>query len=740
MSVIGKPLDRTDGVLKVTGQARYSADNPESMLAHAVIVTSTIAKGRIASIQTEGAQALPGVLLVMTYQTAMRLPNGGNPDAQPPAVRKLTLLQTNEVRYSGEPVAVVVADTLERAVDAARQVQVRYEAAAPNADFQRAKASAYPPQKMNNRPVNTARGDAEAGLRQGPTRLDAVYTTPYEHHNPMEPHATLARWDGPNLTLYDATQGVSGAKGAVSKILGIPEANVRVICPFVGGGFGCKGSVWSHVVLAAMAAKQTGRPVRLVLERPQMWGIVGNRPFTEQRIQVAAREDGTLTGMRHDVISTTSTFEDWTETSAIVTRMMYAVPNQSTSHKLVKLDIGTPTFTRAPGETSGSFALESAMDEMAYQLRMDPLAFRLKNYAENEPQEKKPWSSKALRECYETGAGKFGWARRNPKPRSMRDGHTLIGMGVASATYPANRSEASAIARILPDGTAMVASGTQDLGTGTYTIMTQVAADSLGFAPENVRFALGDSSLPKAPVSGGSQSAASVSPAVQAAATQARDQLIAMALADAGSPLAGTPRDDVTVENGWVVSRSTPSKRDPAAAVIARNGGRPIEATATVKPGSEKQQYSFHSFGAVFAEVHVDEDLGTIRVARIVGVYDVGTLLNAKTAHSQLMGGIVWGIGAALLEKSDLDARYGRYTNANLAEYHVPVNADIGELDISFVGPPDPHINPLGARGIGEIGITGVSGAIANAVYHATGVRVRDLPVTLDKVLPKPTV
>ncbi|MDR5753563.1 MULTISPECIES: xanthine dehydrogenase family protein molybdopterin-binding subunit [unclassified Caballeronia] len=740
MSVIGKPLDRTDGVLKVTGQARYSADNPESMLAHAVIVTSTIAKGRIASIQTAGAEALPGVLLVMTYQTAMRLPNGGNPDAQPPAVRKLTLLQTNEVRYSGEPVAVVVADTLERAVDAARQVQVRYEAAAPNADFQRAKASAYPPQKMNNRPVNTARGDAEAGLRQGPTRLDAVYTTPYEHHNPMEPHATLARWDGPNLTLYDATQGVSGAKGAVSKILGIPEANVRVICPFVGGGFGCKGSVWSHVVLAAMAAKQTGRPVRLVLERPQMWGIIGNRPFTEQRIQVAAREDGTLTGMRHDVISTTSTFEDWTETSAIVTRMMYAVPNQSTSHKLVKLDIGTPTFTRAPGETSGSFALESAMDEMAYQLRMDPLAFRLKNYAENEPQEKKPWSSKALRECYETGAGKFGWARRNPKPRSMRDGHTLIGMGVASATYPANRSEASAIARILPDGTAMVASGTQDLGTGTYTIMTQVAADSLGFAPENVRFALGDSSLPKAPVSGGSQSAASVSPAVQAAATQARDQLIAMALADAGSPLAGAPRDDVTVDNGWVVSRSTPSKRDPAAAVIARNGGRPIEATATVKPGSEKQQYSFHSFGAVFAEVHVDEDLGTIRVARIVGVYDVGTLLNAKTAHSQLMGGIVWGIGSALLEKSDLDARYGRYTNANLAEYHVPVNADIGELDISFVGPPDPHINPLGARGIGEIGITGVSGAIANAVYHATGVRVRDLPVTLDKVLPKPTV
>ncbi|KIG03441.1 xanthine dehydrogenase family protein molybdopterin-binding subunit [Caballeronia concitans] len=735
MSVIGQPLDRTDGVLKVTGQARYSGDNSESKLAHAVLVTSTVAKARIASIDTSRAQAMPGVLLVMTYQNAMRLPNGGVPDAQPPAVRKLTLLQTNEVRYSNEPVAVVVADTLEHAQGAARFVDIRYEATTPNADFARARASAYQPEKMMGRAITTQRGDVEAGLRQGPTRLDAVYTTPNEHHNPMEPHATLARWDGPKLTLYDATQGVSGAKSAVAKFFGIPDDNVRVICPFVGGGFGCKGSAWSHVVLAAMASKQTGRPVKLVLERPQMFGMVGNRPFTEQRIQVSARADGTMTGMRHDVISTTSTFEDWTESSAILTRMLYAVPNQSTSHKLVRLDVGTPTFMRAPGETSGSFALESAMDEMAYRLGMDPLAFRIKNYANMEPQEKKPWSSKALVDCYREGAEKFGWSKRNAAPRSMREGNTLVGWGMATATYPANRSEASAVARILPDGTAMVASGTQDLGTGTYTIMTQVAADALGFPLDYVSFALGDSSLPKAPVSGGSQSAASVSPAVQAAAKQARDQLIAMAIADRGSPVAGLPREDVTVSNGWVVSVSTPDKRDPAAAIIARNGGRPIEAVATARPGDEKKEYSFHSFGAVFAEVHVDADLGVIRVPRIVAVYDVGTLLNEKTAHSQLMGGIVWGVGSALLEKSELDVRYGRYTNANLAEYHVPVNADIGLLDISFVGQPDPHINPLGARGIGEIGITGVAGALGSAVYHATGVRVRDLPITLDKVM-----
>ncbi|SOE92764.1 xanthine dehydrogenase, molybdenum binding subunit apoprotein [Burkholderia sp. D7] len=742
MSVLGQPLDRTDGLLKVTGQAKYSADNPEAKLAHAVLVTSTIAHGRVASMDTARIQAMPGVVLVMNHETAMRLPNGGKPNAEPPAVRGLSLLQTDEVRYSNEPVAVVVADTLERATDGARKLQasIRYEAATPNTDYQRAKGTAYQPEKMMGRPINTQRGDVAAGLRQGPTRLDAVYTTPNEHHNPMEPHATLARWDGPNLTLYDATQGVSGARNAVAKTLGIPDANVRVICPFVGGGFGCKGSAWSHVVLAAMAAKQTGRPVRLVLERPQMFGMVGNRPFTDQHIQISARDDGTLTGMRHDVISTTSTFEDWNESSAIVTRMLYAVPNQTTTHKLVKLDVGTPTFMRAPGETSGSFALESAMDEMAYQLNMDPLAFRLKNYAEMEPQEKKPWSEKSLRECYQIGADKFGWSRRNPKPRSMRDGNMLIGLGMATATYPANRSEASAIARILPDGTAMAASGTQDLGTGTYTVMTQVAADALGFPVDKVDFALGDSSLPHAPVSGGSQSVASVSPAVREAAAQARAKLIAMAMADPGSPLSGGSIDDVTVDNGWVISRADPSKRDPAAAVIARNGGKPIEATATAKPGDEKQQFAFHSFGAVFTEVHVDADLGTIRVPRIVAVYDVGSLLNEKTAHSQLMGGLVWGVGSALTEKSELDTRYGRYVNANLAEYHVPVNADIGLLDITLLGKPDPHINPLGARGIGEIGITGVAGSIGNAVYHATGVRVRDLPITLDKVMPKTTV
>ncbi|RFU45081.1 xanthine dehydrogenase family protein molybdopterin-binding subunit [Paraburkholderia sp. DHOC27] len=733
--LIGQPMDRTDGVLKVTGQARYAAEFPEARLAHAVMVTSPISSGSIVSIDASRAQALPGVLLVMTYQNALRLPNGGHPPLAPPAGRHLSLLQDNQIHYSNEPVAVVVADTLEHATDAAQQLRIAYQSTPGAHDFTSAKAKAHAPVSPQGRQTDTQRGDVAAGLVNGAVHIDAVYTTPVEHHNPMEPHATMAYWDGPQLTLHDSTQGVSGTRTAVAKTLGVPPEDVHVISPFLGGGFGGKGSSWSHVVLCAMAAKQTGRPVRLVLTRPQMFGSVGARPRTEQHLVLAAHRDGTLTAMQHDSISNTSMIEDWTETCCMVTRMMYAVPNQLTTHRLVQLNLGTPTFMRAPGETTGSFALESAMDELAWSLKMDPIALRLKNYAEVDPQENKPFSSKALRQCYAIGAEQFGWSRRTARPRSMRSGNTLIGLGMASATYPANRSPAGAVARILPDGTAQVGSGTQDLGTGTYTVMTQVCADALGFPPDKIHFTLGDSSLPPAPGSGGSQSAASVSPAVHDACMQARNQLIALALADNASPVHGVDVADVSVENGWVVSISNPSLRDPAGAILARAGGRPIEAVASVKPGEERSEFSMHSFGAVFAEVHVDADLGTIRVPRIVGVYDVGRVLNEKTARSQMMGGMVWGISAAFEEDTLLDERYGRFVNMNLAEYHVPVNADIGTLEVSFINEPDPHINSLGVRGIGEIGLTGVVAALANAVYHATGVRVRDLPITLDKVL-----
>ena len=569
-----------------------------------------------------------------------------------------------------------------------------------------------------------ARASATATLSQ-------AYTTPIEHHNPMEPHATVAVWSGERLTVYDATQYVSGVKQTMAKTLGIPPENVTVISPYVGGGFGCKGSMWSHVALAALAAKRVGRPVKLALERPQMFGMVGNRPQTEQMLMLAASADGSLTAMQHDVITETSTLEEWTEPSAVITRMLYACHNQGTTHRLATLNIGTPTFMRAPGEASGSFALESAMDELADALRMDPIALRLRNYANQDPEKNKPFSSKSLRACYADGATRFGWARRQQTPGTLRNGHWQVGLGMATASYPANRSAAEASVRLMPDGSAVVQSGSQDLGTGTYTVMTQVAADAIGISPAHVRFELGDSRLPKAPVSGGSQSAASVAPAVQAAGLAARAKLIEMALADARSPLFGQDAAAVVVEAGTLRAGAA---SESIAALMGR-AGQPVSVQAGAKPGDEKEAYSMHSFGAVFAEVWVDRDLGIVRVPRVVGSYGVGHLLNAKLARSQLLGGVVWGIGMALLEESHRDLRDGRIVNANLAEYHVPVNADIGTIDIGFVPEDDPHINPLGVKGIGEIGITGVAAAVANAVFNATGKRVRDLPITLDKLI-----
>jgi xanthine dehydrogenase YagR molybdenum-binding subunit len=569
---------------------------------------------------------------------------------------------------------------------------------------------------------------------QAEVKIEATYTTPMQTHNPMEPHATIAQWAGSKLTLHDATQYVSGVRRTVAKTLGIAEDDVHVISPFVGGGFGCKGSVWSHVVLAAMAARKVRRPVKLVLARPQMFGPVGGRPQTEQHIVLGARRDGTLTLVRHDVISHTSQIEDFVEPSAIVTRMLYACPNAVTTHRLTKLDVGVPTFQRAPGEATGNFALEAALDELAYALAIDPLELRLRNYAETEPESGKPWSSKHLRECYRDAAARFGWERRNAAPRSVREGRELVGWGMATATYPAQRMAAKAAATLFPDGIAVVQSGSQDIGTGTYTVMTQIAAESIGIPVGKVRFELGDTALPEAPVSGGSMTSASVGPAVQAACLALRDKLVAHAAADQRSTVRGVPAERLTIANGWITVRDDASRRDAVAAVIGRHGA-PIEARGEAKPGDEAKTYAAHSFGAVFTEVRVDPDLGRIRVPRVVATYDVGQLLNAKTARSQLQGGIVWGVSFALFEHSILDPRSGRFVNANLAEYHVPVNADIGEIDVNFIDAPDLNFNPLGVRGIGEIGITGVAGALCNAVYHATGKRIRDLPITLDRLL-----
>jgi xanthine dehydrogenase YagR molybdenum-binding subunit len=703
---VGEPLSRLDGPAKVTGSARFSADVGMEGLAHAVVVGSTIARGAITSIDTAAAEATPGVLAVLTPANAPQLPQGGDAAFNPPMGRKLTLLQDKEVRYNGQPVAVVVAETLEQAAHAASALRIEYRAETPVIDMTAAldSAFAYEEKIFGVIPPATRRGDVDVGLEQADLRIDAGYTTPVETHNPMEPHATVAAWDGEQLTLYDATQYVYGVRRFVATTLGIDEHAVRVVSDYVGGAFGCKGSAWSHVVLAALAARSTGRPVKLVLTRRQMFGPVGARPHTIQRLSLGARRDGTLTAIRHASTSSTSFLEDWLETSGLVTRMLYAAPNVETRHEIVRLNVGTPTFNRAPGEATGSFALESAMDELAAELDMDPITLRLRNYADTDPENGLPWSSKSLRQCYEAGAARFGWSRRDPRPGSMRDGDARIGWGMATASYPANRLPASARVRVLPGGDVLVEAATHDLGTGTYTVMAQIAADALGIDAARVRVVLGDTNLPENSISAGSMTAASVGTAVHLAALDARERLLARG---DGAPLQ---------------------------AVLERLE-EPVEGRAETQPGDERRRYAMHSFGAVFAEVRTDPALGVLRVTRITGAYGAGRVLNAKTARSQLIGGIVYGLSQALHEHTVVDERSGRYLNADLAEYLLPVNADVPDIDIWLADERDEHVNPIGVKGIGEIGTTGVAAAIANAVYHATGIRVRDLPITLDKLL-----
>jgi xanthine dehydrogenase YagR molybdenum-binding subunit len=735
MNGIGAPINRTDAWAKVSGAAPYSAEHQVEGVTHAVLVTSTIPSGRVVRIDDSAARDVPGLLLVMTPQNAMRLPRETRDGKlQPPIGRRLTLLQEDDVYYNNQPIAVVVADTLEHAREAAARLHVEYERKDAVLDFEQAKQRVHPPEKVLGEDADTKRGELQAGLLAASVHVDATYTTPIENHNPLETHATIAEWDGDKLTIHESTQYMKGVQRIAAAIFGIPPENVTAICPYTGGGFGSKGSLWSHAPLTAMAAKMLGRPVKLSLDRNQMFGPVGQRPVTEQRFRIGAMDDGRIMASSHDTVAYTSMIEDWIEPCGIITRMMYESPNQQTSHRLARMHLGTPTFMRAPGEATGSFALESAMDELAYQLDMDPLALRLKNYTERDPGKDLPWSSKSLRQCYEIGAERFGWKDRKPQPRSMKQGNKLVGWGMATATYPTHRSAGECSATLHSDGSALFRSATQDLGTGTYTVMTQIAADAIGLPVERVRFELGDSQMPEAPVSGGSTTVASVGPAVQAAGHALRLKLAGIALAHQESPLFGATADQIGVEHGELYLLAEPSRREAMAAIVARHGA-PVEVTAKSEPGDAKDKYSMHSFGAVFVEVTVDEDLGEIRVPRVVGVYGVGKLMNMKTGYSQLMGGIVWGISLALFEETLIDGRNGRAVNGNLAEYHVPTNADIQDIDVQIVDEDDPHVNPLGAKGIGEIGITGVGAAIANAVYHATGKRVRDLPITLDKVL-----
>ncbi len=722
---------RYDARAKVTGKAQYAAEFPVKDPAYAYIVQSTIASGSVRAIDDRETTRAPGVLAVLTPFNAPKLPKA---KIQPPATRHVTVLQETDVWYNGQPIAVVVAETLEQAKHAADLLRIRYATTPAKLDFTGRLNEARPPKQPGREPADSSRGDVAGGMARASAKVEVTYTTPIQNHNPMEPHATIAWWEGEKLNLYDSTQYISGVKQTASRVLGIPLDDVRVQCPYTGGGFGSKGSTWSHVILCAMAAKKVNRPVKLAVERTQMFGPVGARPRTVQKIRLGATSEGKLLAVQHDVIVHTSVMEDFLEPSAIQTRLLYACEANATTHRLVEMNLGVATFTRAPGEATGTAALECAMDELAYALKMDPLALRLANYAEKDPGKDKPWTSKHLREAYQQAAERFGWSKRTAETGAMKEGDKLIGYGMATATYPANRSAAQAVCRYMPGGKGFVGCGSQDLGTGTYTIMAQTAAAGMGLDPAAMEVKLGDSTLPKAPVSGGSQSAASIGPAIQAAAAQVKLKLAEIAVVDAKSPLHGMKATELDAKDGRLFVKTRPSKLDSIAALIERNGG-PVEAMGSAEPAEDHTAYTSQSFGAVFAEVAVDRYTHMVQVRRVVACYDVGTLMNRVTGLNQLVGGIVWGVGIALHEATEIDPVYGRTVNENLAEYHVPVNADIGTIDVSVVGIPDTKFNPLGARGIGEIGITGAAAAVANAIFHATGKRVRDYPITPDKLM-----
>jgi xanthine dehydrogenase YagR molybdenum-binding subunit len=702
---IGQPVRRVDGREKVTGRATYAAEFDVPGLAHGVIVRSTVANGRIASIDSTAAERARGVVAVLTHRNAPKLAYRAHKALVDAAVgERLHVLQDDRVSHQGQPIALVIADTLEQANHAATLVRVTYAPETRATDIRRIEPVLPTPQEGGG-PSETRRGDPDGALAAAEVKVDHTYVIPRENHNPIEMHATIAAWDGDRLTLWDKTQWVQNTADEIAAVFGIPAENIRVVSPFVGGAFGSGLRTWPHVTLAALGARMAGRPVKLMLSRREMYYGVGYRPHTVQRVALAASRDGRLAAIVHDGYQETSAYEEYSEALLNASRFLHSCPNVYTRHRIAPMNVHTPTYMRAPGEASGVFALESAMDELAVALNIDPVELRLRNEPQQDEFKKLPFSSRSTRECYQAAAERFGWSRRNPAPRSMRDGRWLIGWGMATATYPMNYAPASATARISPDGTAEVTSAASDMGPGTWTSMTQVAAETLGLPIERVKFTLGDTRLPRAPVHGGSMTMASVGSAVQAACRGARED----ALARGGA-------------------------NDLADAM--RRLGQPVEASADVQPGDESQRFSMHAFGAVFVEVAVDPDLGETRVRRIVGAYGAGRIVNPKTTRSQCIGGMIGGIGMALMEHSVVDARNGRVTNANFAEYAVPVHADAPPvMDVIFVEEHDPHVNPLGVKGVGEIALVGVAPAITSAIFHATGKRIRELPVTPDKLL-----
>jgi xanthine dehydrogenase YagR molybdenum-binding subunit len=734
---IGKGTNRVDGHAKVTGEAQYAAEFQAAGLVYGVVVSSAITKGEILEIDTAAALQLPGVLQVFTHENRPALAwfDRNYRDEDSPPGTPFRPLYDAKILFGQQPVALVVADTFELARYAASLVRVTYQPEAPVTRFRERQAEAYQPKEYKSDEPRP-RGDASQGLAQAQVQVDAEYYHPSEHHNPMEMHAsTVVVGEDGKLTVYDKTQGVNNSLKYITKVFGLSGDQVQVLSPFVGGAFGSGLRPQYQLFLAVLAALELQRSVRVVLTRQQMFSF-GHRPATLQHLTLGATTQGALTAVIHEAVAETSQFEDYSENLVNWSAMLYRCDHVQLSHKLLQLDVYTPLDMRAPGGVSGMFALECAMDELAYETGVDPLELRLVNYSDRDHSQDLPFSSKELKACYRQGAERFNWAQRNPVPRSMREGKELIGWGLATGAWEINQQEASAKAVLFADGKLKVSSATSDIGTGTYTIMTQIAAETMGLPLSAVTFVLGDTAMPEAPLQGGSWTAASVGSAVQAACAGIQEKLMAQVRRMAGAPLGDKPQlADVTFADGQIHLTHDPGRAVSIREVMRQGGDNLVEATVTAKPDAKQKKYSMFSHSAVFVEVRVDEDFGTVRVSRVVSAIAGGRILNPKTARSQVLGGVVWGIGMALEEESLLDPTYGRFINHDLAEYHVPVNADIEDIEVIFVEEHDDIVNPIGVKGLGEIGIVGTAAAIANAVYHATGKRIRELPITLDKLL-----
>ncbi|GAB2797170.1 xanthine dehydrogenase family protein molybdopterin-binding subunit [Rhabdobacter roseus] len=736
---IGQPTSRVDGRAKVTGQAKYAAEFNAPGLLHGVVVSSAIAKGKITHLDANEALQLEGVLQVFSHQNRPDLAwlDLSYKDMTAPGGSPFRPFYDEKILFNQQPVALVVAETFELARYAATLVRVQYESEEPTTSLEANLDDLYTPVSFKlgyQKPKS--RGDFKAAFDQATTRIESEYYHGAEHHNPMEMHASTVFYEeNGSLTIYDKTQGVLNSQHYVSMVFGLSKKNVRVLSPFVGGAFGSGLRPQYQLFMAVLAALELKRSVKVVLTRQQMFSF-GHRPVTMQQVAIGATFDGKLEAIRHAAYSETSTFEDYVENIVNWSGMMYSCPNVEQEYKLVQLDMYTPLDMRSPGAATGVHALECAMDELAYKLNIDPLELRLRNYAEEEPSEEKPFSSKALRECYQQGAERFGWANRNPEPRSTKDGTALIGWGMATGMWDAMQMPTRATATLTSDGKLTVGSATADIGTGTYTIMTQIAAEMLGLPLENVTAQLGDSSLPLAFVEGGSATAASVGTAVTYVCEKIQKKLLKLAQAANNSPFAKAKLKDVTFSEGYLRLRSDATVAVSLTELMQQNSINTLEEKATALPKLLKQsKYARNTHSAVFVEVRVDEALGSILVTRVVSAIAAGRILNPKTARSQILGGVVWGISMALEEDTFMDHTYGRFMNHNLAEYHVAVNADIRDIDVIFVEEQDTIASPIGVKGVGEIGLVGVSAAVANAIFHATGKRVRDLPITLDKLL-----